>query len=115
MLMDLLSKAATVAMLSFVVSSMVAMGAGLTLVRIIEPLRNARLVVLALLANFVLMPLSAFVLAKVLRLDEPLGIGLLLLGCAAGAPFLPKLAELAKGNLAFAVGAMVLLMVVTVG
>jgi BASS family bile acid:Na+ symporter len=61
------------------------------------------------------MPLAALVLAKVLVLDEPLGIGLLLLGCAAGAPFLPKLAELAKGNLAFAVGAMVLLMVVTVG
>jgi bile acid:Na+ symporter, BASS family len=115
MLMDLLSKAATVAMLSFVISSMVAMGAGLTLGQIIEPLRNVRLVVLALLANFVLMPLSAFVLAKALWLDEPLGIGLLLLGCAAGAPFLPKLAELAKGNLAFAVGAMVLLMVVTVG
>jgi BASS family bile acid:Na+ symporter len=51
----------------------------------------------------------------VLWLEEPFGVGLLLLGCAAGAPFLPKLAELAKGNLAFAVGAMVLLMVVTVG
>ena len=70
---------------------------------------------LALLANFVVMPLGALGLAKVLWLDEPFGIGLLLLGCAAGAPFLPKLAELAKGNLAFAVGAMVLLMVVTVG
>ena len=115
MLMDLLSKAATVAMLSFVVSSMLAMGAGLTVGQIVEPLRNARLVVLGLLANFVLTPLAAFALAKVLRLDEPLGVGLLLLGCAAGAPFLPKLAELAKGNLAFAVGAMVLLMVVTVG
>ena len=69
----------------------------------------------ALLANFVLTPLAAFALARVLQLDEPLGVGLLLLGCAAGAPFLPKLAELAKGNLAFAVGAMVLLMVVTVG
>jgi len=103
------------AMLSFVVSSMLAMGAGLTVARIIEPLHNIRLVALALLANFVLMPLGAFALAKVLWLDEPLGIGLLLLGCAAGAPFLPKLAELAKGNLAFAVGAMVLLMVVTVG
>ena len=43
------------------------------------------------------------------------GVGLLLLGCAGGAPFLPKLAELAKGNLPFAVGGMVLLMVVTVG
>ena len=114
MLMELLNKAATVAMLSFVVSSMLAMGAGLTISQILEPLRNARLVVLALLANFVLMPLGALALAKVLRLDEPFGVGLLLLGCAAGAPFLPKLAELAKGNLAFAVGAMVLLMVVTV-
>ena len=115
MLMHLLSKAATVAMLSFVVSSMLAMGAGLTIVEILEPLRNVRLVVLALLANFVLTPLGAFALAKVLWLDQPLGEGLLLLGCAAGAPFLPKLAELAKGNLAFAVGAMVLLMVGTVG
>src|SRR5215471_14758983 len=115
MLIDLLSKAATVAMLSFVVSSMLAMGAGLTVAQIIEPLRNARLVALALFANFVLMLLGAFALAKGLRLDEPLGVVLLLLGCAAGAPFLPKLAELAKGNLALAVGVMVLLMVVTVG
>jgi bile acid:Na+ symporter, BASS family len=115
MWMDILSKAATVAMLSFVVSSMLAMGAGLTVAKIIEPLRDVRLVVLALVANFVLMPLGAFALAKALWLDEQLGVGLLLLGCAAGAPFLPKLAELAKGNLPFAVGAMVLLMVVTVG
>jgi BASS family bile acid:Na+ symporter len=109
-----LSKAATVAMLSFVISSMLAMGSGLTVVQIVEPLRNVRLVALALLANFVLTPLGALALAKLLRLDEPLGIGLLLLGCAAGAPFLPKLTQLAKGNLAFAIGAMVLLMVITV-
>src|SRR3954447_16560342 len=115
MLTELLSKGATVATLSFVVSSMLAMGAGLTVPQIFAPLRNARSVVLALLANFVVMPLGAFALAKMLWLDEPFGLGLLLLGCAAGAPFLPKLAELAKGNLAFAVGAMVLLMVVTVG
>jgi bile acid:Na+ symporter, BASS family len=38
-----------------------------------------------------------------------LGVGLLLLGvAAAGAPFLPKLAQIAKGNLAFAVALMVL-------
>ena len=65
MLMELLNKAATVAMLSFVVSSMLAMGAGLTVSQISAPLRNARLVVLALLANFVLMPLGALALAKV--------------------------------------------------
>src|SRR3954447_798211 len=115
MLMDLLNKAATIAMLSFVVCSMLAMGAGLTPTQIIQPLQNVRLVVLGLLANFVLMPAGAVALAKALRLDEPFGVGLLLLGCAAGAPFLPKLAELAKGNLAFAVGVMVLLTVITVG
>jgi BASS family bile acid:Na+ symporter len=73
------------------------------------------LVALALLANFVLMPLGALALAKGLWLDESFGVGLLLLGCAGGAPFLPKLAELAKGNIPFAVGGAVLLMAVTVG
>jgi len=112
--MELLSKAVTVAMLSFVVSSMLAMGVSLTVSQIFDPLRNVRLVLLALVANFALTPLGAFALAKVLWLDEPFGVGLLLLGCAAGAPFLPKLAQLAKGNLPFGVGAMVLLMVITV-
>ena len=79
------------------------------------PLRNGKLVFFALLANFVLMPLAALAIARLLRLDQPLGIALLLLGAAAGAPFLPKLAGIAKGNLAFAVGLMVLLMVLTVG
>ena len=113
--MELMQKAATVAMLAFVLSSMLAMGLGLTVGQISAPLSNARLVVLSVLANFVLMPLGAVALATLLRLDQPLGVGLLLLGTAAGAPFLPKLAQIAKGNLAFAVGLMVLLMVVTVG
>src|SRR5262249_49479334 len=113
--MELLQKATSVAMLSFVLSSMLAMGLGLTVSQILTPLRHARLVVLSLLANFVLMPLAAVALAALLRLDPPLGGGLLLLGRAAGAPFLPKLAQIAEGDLAFAVGLMVLLMVVTVG
>jgi len=115
MLMDLLNKVATTALLGFVVSSMMAMGVGFSVRQIIDALRNVRLVSLALLANFVAMPLAALALDKMLKLDEPLGVGLLLLGAAAGAPFLPKLTELAKGNLPFAVGIMVLLAVGTVG
>ena len=115
MLMDLLNKVATAALLGFVVSSMMAMGVGFTIGQIIDALRDVRLVLLALLANFVAMPLGAVALDKSLELDEPLGVGLLLLGAAAGAPFLPKLTELAKGNLPFAVGIMVLMSVGTVG
>ena len=61
------------------------------------------------------MPLAALVIARLLQLDAPLAAALLLLGTAAGAPFLPKLATVAKGSLAFAVGLMVMLMALTVG
>ena len=113
--MELLSKAVPVAMLGFVVSSMLAVGLSLTLRQIADPLRNVRLVAMGLVANFVLMPFVAVALGRFLRLDPPLAVGLVILGTAAGAPFLPLLAKLSKGNMAFAVGKMVLLMILTVG
>ena len=82
--------------------------------QIIEPLKNARLVILAVVANFVLVPIVAIAITLVLPLDDSVRIGLILLSTAAGAPFLPKLAQLAKGSVALSVGAMVLLMVATV-
>src|SRR4051794_34544537 len=113
--MELLSKVIPLTLLAFVVSSMLAVGLSLTVKEILLPLRNPKLVSLALLANFVLMPLAAFGIARLLQLDAPLAAALLLLGTAAGAPFLPKLAIVAKGSLAFAVGLMVMLMALTVG
>jgi BASS family bile acid:Na+ symporter len=114
-MMAVLQQAVPIATMIFVVSSMLAMGLGLKIAEITAPLRNVRLVSLSLLANFVLMPAAALLLARLLHLDEPFGVGLLLLGVAAGAPFLPKLAQIAKGDLAFAVALMVVLMVITVG
>lgn len=100
--------------LIFVVGSMAAMGLSLTLKGIVTPLRNGRLVLLALLANFVLVPALAYLINLVFDIGQPIQTGLILLGTAAGAPFLPRLAETAKGSIAFSVGLMVLLMVVTV-
>jgi bile acid:Na+ symporter, BASS family len=114
-LTDLVIRGSSVAVVVFVVSSTLGVGLSLTVGQILAPLKNARLVVLSLAANFILAPLVALGLWRVLGLDEPLGIGLLLCGLAAGAPFLIKLAEFAKADLASAVGLMVLLMVVTVG
>ena len=76
--MELLRKAVPIAMLAFVVSSMLAVGLSLTVGQILAPLRNKKLVFLALAANFLLMPLGALVIARVLRLDQPLGIALAL-------------------------------------
>ncbi|OBC02425.1 transporter [Mycobacterium sp. 852013-50091_SCH5140682] len=112
---DLLLQCSNIAVVFFVVSSTLSVGLSLTVPQILAPLKNTRLVALCLVANFVLAPLAALGLWKALGLDEPLGIGLLLAGLAAGAPFLIKLAEFAKADIALAVGLMVLLMVVTVG
>ena len=74
---------------------------------IIAPLRNVRLVLLALFANFVLIPLIAYIIIRVIPLAEPLQIGLIFLATAAGAPFLPKLVQVVRGDIAFGVGLMV--------
>jgi BASS family bile acid:Na+ symporter len=100
--------------LLYVVTSMLGMGAALTMGMILQPLKNAKLVILALVANFVLAPAFAYAITLVFPMPEDLKIGLIVLGCAAGAPFLPKLAQSAKGPLGFSVGMMVLLMVGTI-
>jgi BASS family bile acid:Na+ symporter len=93
---------------------MLSMGLGLTVSQILQPLRNTRLVIMAVAANFVIVPAAAFALSRIIPLEQDVQIGLLLLGTAAGAPSLPKLAQIAKANVAFAVGLMTMLMVVTI-
>jgi len=111
---QLLSIIMNLSTLVFVVTSMLAMGLSLTLSQIVEPLRNTRLVILALVANFILVPIVAYLIAQAFPLTDGLKTGLILASTAAGAPFLPRLAQMAKGNLAFSVGLMVLLMVTSV-
>lgn len=103
------------AVLVFVVCSMLAMGLTLTVPQILAPLKDIRMVVLALLANFALVPAVALLVLAVLPLSGGLTVGLLIVALAAGAPFLPKLAQVTRGDPAFSVGLMVLLMVVTIG
>ena len=104
----------TLSVLVFVITSMVGMGFSLTIKQIAAPLRNTRLVLLSLAANFIIVPLLVLVIVRVIPLPEGIQIGLILAGMAAGAPFLPKLVQVAKGDMAFAAGLMVMLMVVTV-
>ena len=109
-----LESAAKSATFIFVVTSMLSVGLGLSVSQIVEPFRSTRLMLSALAANFVVVPMLAYWITRLIPLAPPLAIGILLLGTGAGAPFLPKLTEFARGDLAFAVGLMVLLMTTTI-
>jgi BASS family bile acid:Na+ symporter len=71
-------------------------------------------VVIALLLNFVLAPALAWAITCALPLRSGHAAGLLLLGAAAGAPFLPKLAEISQEPVTSATAVMVLLTIGTV-
>jgi hypothetical protein len=58
-LSEFLTALAQLSGLLFIVTSMLAMGMSLSMAEILQPLKNVRLVVLALLGNFVLVPLLA--------------------------------------------------------
>ena len=111
---EIMETLAGLSLLVFVIGSMTSMGLTLKMSQIIAPLKNIKVVILALVINFILVPILAYLITSLMPLNEPARIGLILLSTAAGAPFLPKLAEVSKGNMAFSVGLMVLLMIVTI-
>ncbi len=112
--MELLNTLYNLMGLIFVLGTIISMGLGLTMTQIMGPLRSTRFVIMALVANFVVVPAAAFVLIQVFNLDEPLAVGLLLVALAAGAPGLPKTAEFARVDTAAATSLMALLVVATI-
>lgn len=81
---EILTAIMNLSTLVFVVTGMLAMGLSLTIAQIVAPLRNARLVLLALLASFVLVPLLAYLIGLVIPLSDGLRVGLILVSTAAG-------------------------------
>ena len=110
-----LHEIAQVGILAGVFSSMLAVGASVGIAQILESLRDTRTLLLAMAANFIAVPLFALVLARILPLTPDARTAVILLGAVAGAPVLPKLAELSNGSIPFSIGLMVVLMVVTIG
>lgn len=101
------------AFLILILSMLLDTGLSLTVQQLWEPLRNIRLILLSLLANFVLVPLFVYGLLQVVPMSEPFRIGFTIMAVAAGPPVLPKLAQLVNGNLAYAAGLMMLMMGLT--
>jgi BASS family bile acid:Na+ symporter len=109
-----LAQSANVAVIVFAVSSMLSVGLAYRTGRIVAPLRDVRGVFRALVANFVLVPLLAVGIERVIPMEPPVALALFLLAGSAGAPFLIKLASAARRDLALSAGLLVLLVPATV-
>jgi len=97
--------------LLFVVSTMLSVGLLLSVREIVSALDDRRWLARALLANLVLLPAMAIAAAWLLQLDAVLSAAMLVLATAPGGPALVKLAALARGDAALAVGLLVVLLV----
>jgi BASS family bile acid:Na+ symporter len=111
---ELLQRTLVVATLVFTVTSMLAVGLGHTFRDVVTPLRNWPVVVRALIANFVMVPLLATLLTRAFSLDPASGLALDLLASAAGAAFLIKLTVAARGDGARSAALLLLLVPATV-
>jgi BASS family bile acid:Na+ symporter len=57
---------------------------------VLAPLKDKNLISRAILANFILVPVLAYLLVTVLHLPAGIALGLILVGTAAGSPFLAR-------------------------
>src|SRR5688572_17714098 len=98
----------------FVVSTMLNVGLTQKLSDITGHLKNYSFVLKMLVANFVVAPLFMIAAVYFAPFDPALKAGLLIFSLCAGAPFLIKLTQTAKHDVALGAAVMMLLMVVTV-
>jgi len=111
---EILRSASSLSILVFAIASMLSAGLSFTFREIAAPFRSPARIVRAIVANFVLVPLLAAGIAHVLALDPARSMGMILLGTAAGAPFLIKLIAIAAGDVALGTSLLVLLVPLTV-
>ena len=110
----ILAEVASLSVLAFAISSMLSVGLAYRVRRILRPLRDVHAVFRALVANFVLVPLLAIAIERILPLQAPIALGLFLLAASAGAPFLIKLASAARSDIAASAALLLLLVPATV-
>lgn len=110
-ILDILFK---VSLAIFMAGSLLEMGLKLNLADAVRGLRSPRFVAFSLIWSFVICPALAYGITLVIPLEAPYAIGLILLGMAPCAPFVPALVDKAKGDLGYTAAFMVLASVGTV-
>jgi bile acid:Na+ symporter, BASS family len=100
--------------LIFVVTATLGQGFSVTRESISAPLRaHSQLNVMLLLSTFVVLPAALIGLGAILPFAHQVKMAIVVLALCGGAPFVPWLVSLAKGNIAYSGAATVMLLVAT--
>ena len=97
-----------ISLVIFMAGNLLDMGLRLKLGTALVGLRNMRFVSFSLLWCFVLGPAVAWGLTRLIPLEAPYAMGLILIGLAPCAPFLPAMVDRARGDLGYTASFMLL-------
>src|SRR5512143_2253218 len=111
---EFLSHALTPVILIYVVSGMLALGLSQTVKQIIEPLKNVRITISAIVASYIILPLLATTIARLFGLDPSLRYGLVLLAMAAGAEVGPIFTAKSNANVSLSGGILAMSIAITI-
>jgi BASS family bile acid:Na+ symporter len=95
--------------LSGLIAIMLSMGFKVRFEEVLASIRQPKLILLGLLANFVLVPAATIALLRLFNPSPMVTVGFLILAVCPGAPIGPPFAAVARGNVAYATGLMVIL------
>jgi len=93
---------------------MLGVGLNVTFSEVIGVVRQYKLVVIGILANFIIVPIIGYLGMTYLSLEPYVKVGITLMVAAPIAPMVPPFVAMAKGNVPYSVGLMVIIAVLSV-
>lgn len=103
-----------ISLVVFMAGNLLDMGLRLNPADALRGMRDARFVAHTLFWGFVVGPATAFIITLVIPLEQPYAVGLILLGMAPCASFVPIFLDRAKGDLGYTAAFMLLVSVGTI-
>lgn len=98
----------------FIISSMLSIGFGLSLQAIVDSFKRPGVLLKSSAINLIAIPLFAFLLSAILGLSGAVLIGFLLMACAPGASYAPRITEVANGDVGHSTALMFFLCTIAV-
>jgi BASS family bile acid:Na+ symporter len=105
---EILQVVLKISIVLFMVGNMAGLGAEVAMREALAALRNGRFIGMSIVWGWVLCPAFAYLLTKIIPMQQPYAIGLILLSMTPCAPFMPMMVKKARGDLGYT-GAITLL------